>query len=92
MPNQRSDVDQCRSCPAKVIWTETINGKRMPLDYEPTKDGNIILGVRHGKVPLALVQTQQQLERLREKGELLYTSHFVTCPQSKAWRKTKGNH
>jgi len=80
-------IGNCRSCKAKVIWSETITGKAMPLDYTPTKDGNIILGLRDHKAPLALVQTKQALERLRAKGELLYTSHFVTCPQSRAWRK-----
>ena len=78
---------KCRSCGAAVIWAETILGRRMPLDYEPTKDGNIILGMRHDNVPLALVQTAQALARLKEKGEMLYTSHFATCPSGKKWRK-----
>jgi len=77
--------DKCRSCGADVVWTETTSGKRMPVDLEPTTEGNIILGLRHERPPVALVQTKQALELL--KGELLYTSHFVTCPQSKKWRK-----
>lgn len=83
------NTDRCRSCRAEIIWTETNTGKSMPVDATPTKDGNIILGMRHQLVPLAMVQTVQQLERLRAKDELLYVSHFVTCPQSKRWRKTK---
>jgi len=59
----------------------------MPLDAEPTLEGNIILGLRQHLPPLALVQTKQSLARLQEKGELLYTSHFVTCPQSAKWRR-----
>jgi hypothetical protein len=79
--------DKCRSCNAPILWSETTTGRRMPLDYTPTTDGNIILGLRKHLPPLALVQTQQSLERLRHRGELLYTSHFVTCPQSERWRK-----
>jgi hypothetical protein len=78
---------KCRSCGAQIIWTETITGKSMPVDEQPTKDGNIILGMRWQKVPLAHVQTRQSLERLRAKGELLFISHFVTCPQRAKWRK-----
>jgi hypothetical protein len=83
------DAMNCRSCNAPIIWSETITGKPMPLDQEPALDGNIVLGLRSGKTPLALVQTKQQLERLRAKGELLYKSHFVTCPQSRGWRKSQ---
>jgi hypothetical protein len=81
-------VFNCRSCGAHLIWAETITGRRMPLDITPTKDGNIILGLRDQQAPLALVQTQQQLERLRAKGELLYVCHFATCPQHKKWRRS----
>jgi len=70
---------KCQSCGALIVWAETITGRRMPLDAEPTKEGNIILGVRHGQSPLALVQTAQSLARLVAKGERLYTSHFATC-------------
>jgi hypothetical protein len=79
--------DSCRSCGASVIWTETILNKRAPVDATPTLAGNIILGMRHGKIPLMLVQTKQKLEQLQAKGELLYTNHFVTCPDRQKWRK-----
>ena len=78
---------KCRSCGAAIIWSETITSRLMPLDAEPVKEGNIVLGLRKNLPPLALYQTEQQLERLREKGELLYMSHFVTCPQASKWRK-----
>jgi hypothetical protein len=70
---------KCNSCGAAIIWAETITGRRMPLDLEPSTDGNIILGTRHQQAPLALVQTAQTLARLIAKGEKLYTSHFATC-------------
>ena len=83
---------RCGSCGAEVIWADTITGRRMPLDAKPTKDGNIILGTRHGQPPLALVQTAQTLERLKAKGERLYTSHFATCPNASKHRHNGRNH
>jgi hypothetical protein len=80
-------VAKCRSCGASIIWTDTVTGRRMPLDANPTTDGNIILGVRHGNVPLALVQTAQALARLKEYGSPLYTSHFATCPHADNHRR-----
>jgi hypothetical protein len=59
----------------------------MPLDYEPIAEGNIILGIRKHLPPLALVQVEQRRIELRDRGELLYISHFATCPQGKKWRK-----
>lgn len=77
----------CRSCGAPIIWADTITGRRMPLDKEPSKDGNIVLGLRSDDVPLALVQTAQTLQRLLLKGERLYTSHFATCPEASKHRR-----
>jgi hypothetical protein len=79
--------DKCRSCGAAIIWSETIHGRRMPLDTKPTLEGNIILGFRHQQAPLALIQTEQALAPLRAKHEKLFVSHFVTCPQASGWRK-----
>ena len=27
----------CRSCGAEILWVETQNGKRMPLDFTPER-------------------------------------------------------
>jgi len=80
-------ADRCRSCKAPIIWAVTKTGKRMPVDETPTKGGNIILGMRWQLPPIAHVQTEQQLALLRERGEVLYVSHFATCKQGKKWRK-----
>lgn len=33
----------CRSCGARVVWTVTENGKRMPVDEAPSADGRFVL-------------------------------------------------
>jgi hypothetical protein len=86
--------DNCRSCGAKVIWTETERGRRMPVDKEASPEGNLLLMHRAGRAPLAVYQTKEALEALAKEGGLqqhrLYVSHFATCPQSKKWKTKKG--
>jgi hypothetical protein len=63
-----------------MIWAVTaISGKAIPLDAVPTEDGNIHLD--DGKAAVV---------KERQPGELLYKSHFATCPYAKNFRKERG--
>ena len=70
-------IDQCRSCGRNIYWLKTSKGKLMPVDTQPSKDGNIVI-----EEGIATVVSQGSLF-----GEPLYTSHFATCPQAPSWRK-----
>ncbi len=73
--------DECESCHAPIIWAVTTRAKRMPVDFEPSGNGNISLQ-QVGLAPLAVV-----LSVAKQFGRKdLRTSHFVTCPDAKAWR------
>lgn len=92
----------CRSCDAPIVWVATEatlakEGKaakpsrRMPLDADPDNpskalvvdDGNIIFtGQRDGS-------TNAWLVRYVPKGPNHYRSHFATCPNAAAHRKTR---
>ena len=66
----------CRSCNASIIWTVTTNGKQMPVDPDPV---HISRGFRipdqdTSEKPLAVFTAEP------EAGELLFQSHFATCP------------
>lgn len=74
--------DECDSCREPIIWATTTNAKAMPVDYEPSDNGNISLQPG-GRGPLAIVLGATK--RFGRKD--LRTSHFVTCPDSKSWRK-----
>lgn len=73
--------DRCRSCDAAIIWARTAGGRAMPVDAEPSVDGNLILV---GDVAEHVSADQQSA--LFDGGDR-YTSHFSTCPQAKSWRK-----
>lgn len=61
----------CRACGAEIRWAKTPRGKSIPLDYEPTTNGNVTLadGVAtvHGK--------NDDLT-----GAQRWTPHHATCP------------
>jgi hypothetical protein len=82
---------ECKSCHAPITWVvSAATGKRMPLDVEPTPDGNISLDMA-GMLPAAHVHAGEKLLAMRELGRDLYLSHFVTCPQAGEHRKEKGH-
>ena len=66
-------MKQCRSCGADIIWVETVNGKRMPVDAKPEK--RFVLSVADGEASIATIKDT-------------YVSHFATCPNASKHRKT----
>lgn len=69
-------IAKCRSCGADIIWARTSSGRNIPVDADPTPDGNVELTgttvvVHPGPVP--------DLE--------LRMAHHATCPQAAEWRR-----
>lgn len=67
----------CRYCPARIRWARTTNGNPIPLDADPTDDGNVVLdetGLEAGVLgPL-------DAELARQEGIDLFMPHHATCP------------
>ena len=80
----------CRSCGAHIRWVKTERDKRIPLDREPTPDGNIV-PVLVDEEWRARVLSQSQADEYRRLGGDTYTAHFSTCPQADAWRQARNN-
>jgi hypothetical protein len=72
-------MSKCKGCGAEIIWARTLNKKPIPLDAEPTLDGNISL-----EKGIAAVVADNYLGP--GQGPL-YKSHFATCPKAKDFRK-----
>lgn len=70
-------ADLCRSCGAPVRWVKTEHAKAMPLDEEPTSDGNIVIEQGIARV----------VGPLFADGRPLHKSHFATCPNAAQHRK-----
>lgn len=81
----------CRSCGAQVLWTVTHKGKRMPVDAEPTPDGNLRLRWPGDgdRTPIAEYPGKEHGTLFDEADNgLRYTSHFATCSHSRDWRRS----
>lgn len=55
----------------------------MPVDAEPVEDGNIELTATGNPWPMASPYPPAGFPR----ADLLYVSHYATCPDAEKWRK-----
>lgn len=79
------EVKECRSCSARIIWTVTHRGRKMPVDAEPVEGGNIRLRLEANRV--IAEYPGREHPSLLEDDRKRYVSHFATCEQSDEWRK-----
>jgi hypothetical protein len=94
-------VSACKSCRAEIEWAVTETGKRIPIDSERRREGNILLEHREvGRPPIARVLTREQVDAHRrthaenlarglDTGSAdLFVSHFATCPNAAQHRRS----
>lgn len=76
---------RCRSCQAKVQWCVTENGRTMPVDLLPTRDGSLIKtgAFVDGKPEVHAITNRDEMHG----NEVRYTSHFATCKNPALHRK-----
>jgi hypothetical protein len=76
-------ITKCKSCQAPIVFARTRDGYDMPLDAEPSENGNALLS-NDRKVdvlgPLELLLHDREAQPLR-------VAHFVTCPDGEMWRR-----
>lgn len=73
--------ERCRSCNAEIVWARTSKARWMPVDVEPSPDGNVVLSDVGGQVHAAVTSGAQL------GLEPLHKAHFATCADASAWRK-----
>ena len=83
MPNQA----KCFSCGAIVIWCHTTSGGRMPVNAEPSPNGNLMMH-ENGAIEAL---NRAEVVKAKAAGMPLYLSHFATCSAPSKYRKKKGN-
>ena len=75
-------MSQCKSCGAAIKWAKTKEGKAMPIDPNPTRDGNVRL-LADGTCEVMILT-----EAMLWDGPK-YKSHFATCPNSAEHRRKR---
>jgi hypothetical protein len=89
-----SDRKACRACQADIIFAQTNRTSygqpvMMPVDAEPSKDGNVFLSFTAGKYHAGVIG-KNQAAGMRDAGQELHTAHFKTCPDAARFRKHYG--
>lgn len=64
----------CRNCDLEILWTVTTNGKKMPVDPEPSLAGQFEVEMDEDP-PLATFVREDDRDG---RGDL-YECHFDTC-------------
>lgn len=79
---------RCRSCEAPIVWAVTAAGRAMPLDPDPTPDGNVVSDGRdeQGRVQVIVFAKPADVPADRP---LRYASHFVSCPDADQHRRKR---
>lgn len=75
-------MSKCKSCGAEILFMKTELGKWMPLDPEPTYEGNVM--INRAEDTCSVVTDFKLLESLRGR---LYLSHFKSCPNADEHRR-----
>jgi hypothetical protein len=78
---------RCGSCGRAIRWVTTENGKAMPLDCDPTPDGNVI-PIPQGEGIESLAHVLRKDEQPPE-GTRRFTTHWQTCPTAVQHRGRK---
>jgi hypothetical protein len=86
IPAPRHEPKTCRSCQRPIFWGQLPSKKSMPVNAEPSPEGNVRLVDRGGSV-LAFVLAGDELARARAAGDRLRTSHFADCPAAAQHRR-----
>jgi hypothetical protein len=94
---QHGSVQSCRDCKRPMRWAANQNGKRIPLDVEPTPAGDNVLITQGGWALTVQIRDPDLLEELRKFGRAhdagedvhpatrrLYSCHWDTCPSRPA--------
>jgi len=80
-----SGLARCGSCRAEIRWVTTQNHAHMPIDPDPTPDGNVI--------PIPQGEDVEPLARVLRKdeepppGTKRFTTHWETCPTAAKHRR-----
>lgn len=80
-------MSNCRSCKAPIIWAYSEAGNPMPIDAEPSDDGNIeLLHDDNGRIDAQVISP---LFLATPTTAQRHKAHFATCPNAAEHRKTR---
>jgi hypothetical protein len=89
-PQRPFPVEACRAkgCNTAIIWTRTDKGRWMPVEAEPSDDGNVVIMWSGSDVRARVLTVVQTRDRQLLQGRL-HVSHFAACPEADRFRRPR---
>lgn len=82
----KAGASACKSCGAAILWAVTEKGAKIPVDVEPTTDGNVAIQPNADQSGwLAFIAGP--LEQVPGSSSVRRKSHFATCPNAAKHRR-----
>lgn len=78
---------RCSSCGAAILWTTTLDGRRMPVDLRPSSQGTV--AIEQEEANDGPFWESQVIRAGEREGRVLRTSHFATCPDAARHRRKR---
>jgi hypothetical protein len=79
------ELDRCQGCNEPIRWVVTVYGKHMPLNPDPTPDGNVVYTHENEEGP---VKVLTKAEVMGPATRYRYKAHFATCVEAR--RRARG--
>jgi hypothetical protein len=77
---------KCKTCLKPIYWALAGTGSRMPMDADPVPDGGWVLSQKaDGSIHAAVFMPTDPDMAKRKR----YQSHFASCPQAAAHRRSR---
>jgi len=81
-------IKACRSCGAAIFFASTESGKAIPMDPQPTAQGNMyVFDLEGDPVALSEQSGDVRVQAERKNHARRYRSHFATCPRASEHRR-----
>lgn len=82
----------CDFCKKPIVWAQpsTPGGKPMPVDADPSADGNVLLAECARGVQYVVLGTPAKRATYRDAGWPLRLHHRLSCPYAGDWNRPGG--
>lgn len=77
--------NRCEHCNGLLLWARTRLDRAMPLDAEPSDNGNVLVTEVAGQFRAEVIGKRATAAALRAAGHRTHVHHAVTCPYASRW-------
>jgi hypothetical protein len=83
-------VRPCNYCKGGILWGKTVGAEWMPLDADPSPNGNVLPYLDptdRRRLLVHVIGHRGVLRKLRAGGISLFTHHRMSCPDADRWAR-----